>query len=95
MPAYVLADIQVKNPEAYQEYIQKVPALIAKHGGAYRARGGDAKRLEGTWEPSRLVLLEFPDREAAEAFYEDPDYTGLKHIRLNTTHTNLILFEGL
>jgi uncharacterized protein (DUF1330 family) len=95
MAAFIIADIEVKDSDAYQEYIQKVPALVAKHGGVYRARGGSHTVLEGNWQPRRLVILEFPDRKCAEAFYDDPDYLGLKLIRQKTTDTNLVLLEGL
>ncbi|MCZ6672427.1 MAG: DUF1330 domain-containing protein [Verrucomicrobia bacterium] len=95
MSAFVLADIEIHDPAGYREYIEKVPDLVAKHGGVYRARGGGHTCLEGDWEPKRLVLLEFPDRSNAEAFYDDPDYQSLKQIRQNTTKTNLVLFDGL
>ena len=95
MTAFILAEIDVKDPDAYQEYIKQVPALVEKHGGVYRARGGQHTILEGNWNPSRIVLLEFPDRNSAEAFYNDSDYSGLKQIRHKTTDSNLVLFEGL
>jgi uncharacterized protein (DUF1330 family) len=95
MAAFVIADIDIQDPEGYQEYLKQVPALVAKHGGVYRARGGPHSVLEGEWNPKRLVLLEFPDRSAAEAFNEDPEYLEIKKIRLKTTHTDLVILEGL
>ena len=95
MPAYVIVDIQVKDPEGYQDYIKQVPAMVAKHGGKYLARGGSPKVMEGDWDPTRLVLLEFPDRESAEAFYNDPAYTEIKQIRHRTTTSNMAVFDGL
>ena len=95
MATFILADIRVENPEAYQEYVKQVPAIIARHGGIYRVRGGAHTRLEGDWEPNRLILLEFPDRKAAEAFYFDPDYEKLKQLRIANASSNLFLVEGL
>lgn len=95
MAAFLLAYIEVKDPEEYQEYIRQVPPLVAKHGGVYRARGGECTVQEGSWQPRRTVLLEFPDRQSAEAFYFDPEYKDVKAIRLRTADTNLILFDGL
>ena len=95
MATFLLADIEVQDPEGYQEYIQLVPPLVEKHGGVYRARGGDCSVKEGSWQPRRTVLLEFPDRTSAEAFYNDPDYAPVKAIRLRTTDTNLVIFDGL
>ncbi|MDG2166537.1 MAG: DUF1330 domain-containing protein [Opitutales bacterium] len=95
MAVFVLADIEVQDPEGYQTYIKLVPPLVAKHGGVYRARGGECTVKEGSWHPRRTVLLEFPDRASAEAFYDDPEYAPVKDIRLRTTDTNLVIFDGL
>ena len=95
MAAFLLADIDVQDAEGYKEYIKLVPPLVAKHGGVYRARGGDCSVEEGVWQPRRTVLLEFPDRQSAEAFYHDPEYADIKAIRQRTTDTNLVIFDGL
>lgn len=94
MPAYLLANIRVHDTERYQEYVAHVPALIAKHGGKYRVRGGDAEVLEGEWSPDRFVIIEFPDRAAALAFYGDPDYKPYRTLRQSLTDSNVILVDG-
>ena len=58
MAAYVIADIEVTDPAAFEEYRQKVAPLIAKYGGKYLVRGGVSETLEGDWAPNRLVVLE-------------------------------------
>lgn len=63
MPAYLLVNIQITDPQRYAEYVKVVPPTIARFGGRYLARGGRAERLEGGWEPRRVVLLEFPSFE--------------------------------
>ncbi len=95
MSAFILVDITVKHPEAYREYLEKVPCLVAKHGGRYRVRGGEHQTLEGDWVPNRLVIVEFPNREAALAFYRDPEYDPVKAIRTRTTESNLIIVDGI
>ena len=95
MSAFLLADIEVQDPEGYQEYIKLVPPLVEKHGGVYRARGGECIVKEGNWQPRRTVLMEFPNRAAAEAFCDDPAYAPIKAIRLRTSDTNLVIFDGL
>jgi len=60
MAAYVIADIDITDPKAYEEYRAKVPAVIAKYGGRYIVRGGKIEQLEGGWQPKRLAVLEFP-----------------------------------
>ena len=59
MAAYLIADIEVKEPEGFAAYRKGVPAVIAAHGGRYLARGGAIALLEGDWPASRIVILNF------------------------------------
>ncbi|MDG2315671.1 MAG: DUF1330 domain-containing protein [Gammaproteobacteria bacterium] len=93
-PAYLIADISLHNVERYQDYIDNVPDLIKRHGGRYQVRGGNVDILEGSYSPSRLVVLEFPDRAAALAFYNDPDYRPYKHLRQSISDGTLVLVDG-
>ncbi len=95
MSAFILVDITVNCPEEYREYLEKVPPLVAKHGGRYRVRGGEHQILEGDWAPNRLVIVEFPNREAALAFYHDPEYQPVKAIRTRTTDSRMIVVDGV
>ena len=95
MPAYVIADIEVTDPEAYREYAERVPATIASHGGRYLARGGEVDVLEGDWQPSRLVILEFPTSDDARAWYHSAAYEAVKEVRLLSSHGQLVLTEGV
>src|SRR5439155_739221 len=65
MPAYLIANVNVQDPATFEQYRKQVPATIAKHGGRYLVRGGRVERLEGSWNPTRLVVLEFPSMEQA------------------------------
>lgn len=94
MSAYLIVDIKVHDPESYQEYVRRVPALIAKHGGTYLVRGGDAEVFEGAWELGRLVVLQFPDMVAAKAFINDPEYAPVAAIRHAAATTDGVLVEG-
>ncbi len=96
MPVIVIADAEVRDPEAYKEYLEKAPAFVAKHGGEYLARGGAFEVLRGDWRPSRLVIFRFPDRAAIDAFMNDPEYRPLKAIReAATVPKNLLIVEAL
>ena len=95
MGAFLVVDIEVAKPEAYGDYIKQVPPLVAKHGGVYRIRGGHHTVMEGDWNPKRLVLIEFPDRKSAEAFYTDTAYADLKALRQATTTSKLLIIDGL
>jgi uncharacterized protein (DUF1330 family) len=95
MPAYVIAHIDVKDPVRYAEYIKMSPISIQKFGGRFIARGGKAESLEGTWQPKRLVLLEFPSAEVARAWYASDDYAPAKALRQATSTGDLVLIEGV
>jgi uncharacterized protein (DUF1330 family) len=95
VPAYVLLDIEVKNAEAYARYRELGPPAVAAHGGRYLVRGGNLETLEGTWRPSRFVLLEFPTMEAARAWWASSEYAAAKALRQASTRTRMILVEGV
>lgn len=95
MPAYIIADIEVLDTAAYEEYRQRVPPTIAAYGGRYIARGGATEVLEGTWSPRRCVILEFPSVAQANAWWNSPEYQPLRVIRERTTRSSLVLTEGL
>ena len=94
MTAYIIADIDVHNEKDYLEYVRQAPAHIERHGGKYLVRGGNAEAFEGDWCPKRLVVVEFPSREKALAFLNDPDYRQVAGIRWSTTTSKLIVAEG-
>ena len=94
MSAYLIVDIEVTDPESYEEYRSQVPPLVAKYGGKYLVRGGPFQILEGDWTLNRLVVLEFPSITAAKEFYDSDEYRPLKEIRLKATKSNLVLVEG-
>jgi len=94
MPAYLIADIEITDPAAFERYRQQVPAVIARFGGRYMVRGGELRLKEGAADFKRLVVLEFPDMAAAEAFYAAPEYKPLLDLRLASTRSKVVLVEG-
>ena len=96
MPAYVIADTKITDPKRYEDYKRLASPVVARHGGEYLARGGALDVFEDQlWTPSRLVVIRFPDMEAARAFAADPDYAEARAIRHATARTTLALVEGL
>jgi uncharacterized protein (DUF1330 family) len=65
MPAYVIVETDISDPEQYEQYKAASPGAVAAAGGRFVVRGGELAVLEGDWNPSRLVVLEFDDLEAA------------------------------
>jgi uncharacterized protein (DUF1330 family) len=96
MPAYVIADVRaVSDPDALIEYRRRNTDAVANHGGRFVVRGGDAELLEGAWGTLRMVVIEFPDAEAARAWWDSEEYAPLKAMRREASDTNIILLEGV
>lgn len=95
MTAYLIADIEVTDPVGYEEYKKHVPAIIAAHGGRYLARGGASEVLEGTWQPRRSAIIEFPSLASVKAFWDSAEYRPLRAIREQSARSNLVIVEGL
>jgi uncharacterized protein (DUF1330 family) len=95
MSAYVVVQVDVKDPVRYEDYKRLVPPSVAKYGGRFVVRGGKTETLEGTWSPKRFVMLEFPDAERAKAWWASADYAEAKALRQATAHTELIVVEGV
>jgi uncharacterized protein (DUF1330 family) len=95
MAAYLIADIQVTDPAAFERYRQAVPATIAAYGGRYLARGGRTEVLEGDWQPRRVVILEFPTLARLHEWYGSPDYLPLLALRQASTTSRVVITEGL
>ena len=95
MPAYVLAHIDVTDPENYQEYIRMSPESIVQYGGRFLARGPAPEVLEGTWVPKRLVLIEFPSVEQARRWWASPEYAAAKAKRQATSTGDLVILPGV
>ena len=95
MTAYLIGDIEVLDAAAYEEYRQRVPALIEAHGGRYLVRGALAAVLEGEWTPKRTVVLAFPDMQSLRGFWDSPEYRPLRAIRERAAKSNLVAFEGV
>ena len=97
MAAYVVVDVEITDMEEYKSsgYIDNVPKIAAKYGGRYLARGGETKVHEGTWQPRRLVIIEFPSMEKLEAFYNSVEYAPYLAIRKRLGDSNLVATEGL
>jgi uncharacterized protein (DUF1330 family) len=95
MPAFLIADIKVNDPDTYAKYRSANPDIVNKFGGRYIALGGEVRVLEGDWIPRRTVILEFPDMAAITAFYESPAYVELRKIRWDSAESRLVAIETL
>lgn len=94
MPAYIIADVTVTNPEAYAEYRQHTPSSLLPYGGRFVIRGGAYETLEGDWKPDRLVAIEFPNMVQLKSWYTSPEYQKIISIRHRASTGRLIAIEG-
>jgi uncharacterized protein (DUF1330 family) len=94
MAAFVVANVRVEDPERYKDYVAGVLATVERYGGRFLVRGGRAERLEGSVEPGRFVILEFPSYERAKEWYESEEYRPLLELRQATSSGDLILADG-
>ncbi len=95
MAAYVILDIDVKDPRGYGEYKKQGAPTISAYGGKPLARGGKTEVLEGKWQPKRVVMLEFKNIEEARRWWNSPEYNEAKKLRHKSADTNVIFLEGL
>jgi uncharacterized protein (DUF1330 family) len=94
MSAYVIAEIRVTDAAAYEPYRPLAAASIARFGGRFIVRGGEASLLEGAPEPQRVVVIEFPDAETARRWYRSDEYQQALKIRQSASTGRLFLVEG-
>jgi len=94
MAAYIVSDLTVRDPVAIETYRSRAAASIAAHGGRYLARGGAIEVLEGDWAPRAIIVVEFPDREAARRWYSSLEYAEALEVRDRALSRNLILVDG-
>jgi uncharacterized protein (DUF1330 family) len=94
MPVFLISDVTVKNPAAFEAYRSRAARSIARHGGRYRARGGEVQTLEGTWAPRTVIVVEFSDFESARKWYRSADYETTLAFRDEALSRNLILIDG-
>ena len=95
MPAYLIVETDIHDPEQYEQYKAASPAAVAGGGGRFVARGGELAVLEGDWQPSRLVILEFESLEAAKRWYESEHYQEVKKLRDGAANLRMVAVEGV
>lgn len=97
MPAYLIAEHTITDPAKFEEYRLKVGPLIARHGGRYITKAASHTVLEkdnAVWQPGRVVIVEFPDMAALNAWYASPDYRPLIALRQASAKDMLITLDG-
>ena len=94
MAAYVFAQIEVTDPATYDDYRKQVLPTVTKFGGRFIVRGGTLEVLEGGWQPSRLVVIEFPSMQHIRDWFASPEYAPLLALRQPAAVDSLVAVEG-
>ena len=95
MSAYIIVEVEVKDPIKYEDYKKLTPDSLAAYGGKFIVRGGKAELLEGDKEPERIVILEFESVQRAKAWWNSPEYSEAKKLRHATANSRMIVIEGI
>ena len=95
MKAYVIVDVKITDPDRYGEYKKLTPGSLVPFDGKFVVRGGESETLEGTWQPGRIVVLEFPSMQKARAWWSSEGYAPAKALRQSASVTQMILLEGV
>lgn len=95
MPAYIIVEVKVKDPEKYEDYKKLTPATLERYGGKFVVRGGKAELIEGKEEPQRVVVVEFENSDKAKAWWSSPEYSKAKKLRHAAAESRMILVEGV
>ena len=95
MEGYVITDVEVTDPGLFAEFRAKLDPTVEAHGGKFIVRGENIKIIQGDWSPNRLVVVKFPDFEAAMTWSQSPEFVELKDILDRSSNTDIIVIEGL
>ena len=95
MSGFAIFNIDIKKPEEYKEYVEKVKPIAEKYGGEYLVRGGKNVTVEGSWQHPRTVVIKFPSYDKAMEWYNSEEYKPIKNIRLDNAHSNGMIIEGI
>lgn len=95
MAGYVVAQVNIEDPEQYGEYKKLVAATVEAHGGKFLVRGGDTEVLEGAWSDGRFVIIEFDNVDQAKEWWSSEAYESAKTIRQKAAKTNMLVAAGI
>jgi len=94
MAAYVIIEIEIRDRDMYSVYVEKVRPIVEKYGGTYLSRGGAVTPVSGNWDPERVILIEFPSREAVRRCFDSEEYGEIAHLREASTAGRAIIVDG-
>ncbi|MFD8563717.1 DUF1330 domain-containing protein [Streptosporangium canum] len=94
MSAYVIVGVDVLDQEAGLAYAAVAQPSILSHGGRYLLAGPTPEPVEGAWDFSRLLVIEFPDMDRIQEWYDSPEYRRAREIRKSAARVRMLFVEG-
>jgi len=95
VPVYLITEIDVTDPQGYEQYRSRVGKSLEQYGARFLVRGGAIEVMEGNWNPERVVMCVFDNMEKVRAWYNSKEYQELKRVRENTAKMNMVAVEGI
>jgi uncharacterized protein (DUF1330 family) len=95
MAVYFIVDVKIEDPQTYEEYRKQVKPTMDLYDGKFLARGGATETIEGDWQPERLVIIEFADKEAFQRWYNSPEYSKARAIRFAASTSRAVVLQGI
>ena len=95
MAAYVISEVDVRDPQGFEAYRTMAAPTIARYGGRYLVRGGQAALAEGGPEPRNIIVVEFPSMARLREWYASPEYAEALKVRQTALDRRLIFVEGV
>ena len=93
MPGYVIANYTINDPETFEKYPSAVGPTLAQHGGRLLVADRRVKAVEGGPQ-SVIVVIEFESVEAAQRWYDSPENTAVRGLRISSTSGWLAIANG-
>jgi len=93
MKYYFIANIKIHDSDGYMKYIEKAGSIFSKYNGRYLAVDNQPEILEGNWNYSRSVIIEFNSKEDFEKWYRSEEYREILKFRLNSADCDTILVK--
>jgi uncharacterized protein (DUF1330 family) len=95
MAAYFVLQIDWSDPQGHKRYLEGIQGMIEKHGGHLLVTSTELQTVEGRWEKPRLVIIEFPSKEALLSWYDSSEYRPMLDLRLKSSQSNAVVVEGV
>lgn len=94
MTVYLIAQLTINDREYYRRYAEGFMEIFTRYGGKLLSVDEEPEVLEGDWPYTRTVLMSFPSKEQADAWYHSTEYQALAQHRLAASSANLVMIKA-